>query len=42
MPLRYNTFMKIVFLASTFAIIYLMRGHRTIRVTYDREHDTFR
>ncbi len=39
---RYNTVMKIIFLASTFSIIYLIRAHKVIRHTYDREQDTFR
>jgi ER lumen protein retaining receptor len=34
--------MKVIFLASTFTIIYWMRFHKVIRVTYDREQDTFR
>lgn len=34
--------MKSIFLASSFTIIYWMRFHRTIRVTYDRDQDTFR
>lgn len=34
---RYNTVMKLVFLATSFTIIYLMRYHKVIRVTYDRE-----
>ncbi|PNW88939.1 hypothetical protein CHLRE_01g051400v5 [Chlamydomonas reinhardtii] len=38
----YNTVMKLIFLASTFTIIYWMRFHKVIRVTYDREQDTFR
>ncbi|GFR53024.1 hypothetical protein Agub_g15716 [Astrephomene gubernaculifera] len=38
----YNTVMKVIFLASTFTIIYWMRFHKVIRVTYDREQDTFR
>ncbi|MEW5302918.1 MAG: hypothetical protein WDW36_005655 [Sanguina aurantia] len=38
----YNTVMKTVFLSSTFAIIYLMRSHKVIKQTYDKEQDTFR
>lgn len=41
-PHRYNTIMKIVFLATSFTIIYLMRYHKVIKVTYDRDQDTFR
>lgn len=39
---RYNTTMKLIFLGSSFTIIYWMRFHKVIRVTYDREHDTFK
>ncbi|KAK9867717.1 hypothetical protein WJX84_010987 [Apatococcus fuscideae] len=38
----YNTIMKIIFLASSFTIIYLMRYHGSIRFTYDKQQDTFR
>lgn len=38
----YNTIMKIVFIASTLAIVWCMRGHRVVRRSYDRELDTFR
>jgi len=38
----YNTVMKLVFLTSSFAVIYLMMFVPSIRATYDREHDTFR
>lgn len=38
----YNTVMKLVFLGSSSAIIYYMRYHRIIKLTYDREQDTFR
>lgn len=34
--------MKIIFLMSSCTIIYWMRFHRVIKVTYDREQDTFR
>lgn len=34
--------MKIIFLLSTFTIIYFMRFHKVIKVTYDREQDTFK
>lgn len=34
--------MKMVFLATSFAIIYYMRFHRVVRTTYDKEMDTFR
>ena len=38
----YNSVMKIVFLLTSYTIVYYMRFHRTIRLTYDREQDTFR
>ena len=38
----YNTGMKLVIQASSFAIIYYMRYHKQISATYDREQDTFR
>ena len=38
----YNSLMKLVFLASSAAILYLMRGAKGIRQTYDAAHDTFR
>jgi ER lumen protein retaining receptor len=34
--------MKIVFLGTSAAIVYYMRGHRMIRMTYDQDQDTFR
>jgi hypothetical protein len=34
--------MKIVFLVATFGIVYLMRYDKVIKVTYDRESDTFK
>lgn len=38
----YNTVMKIVFLITSYGIVYLMQFHRVIRLTYDKEQDTFR
>eukprot|EP00798_Chlamydomonas_sp_ICE-L_P030371 gene30371-35377_t len=38
----YNTVMKVVFLASSGMIIYLMRYNKVVKATYDREQDTFR
>eukprot|EP00879_Flechtneria_rotunda_P004479 GHRR01004733.1.p1 GENE.GHRR01004733.1~~GHRR01004733.1.p1 ORF type:complete len:216 (+),score=37.23 GHRR01004733.1:170-817(+) len=38
----YNTVMKLVFLGTSFAIIYYMRYHRIIKLTYDKEQDTFK
>jgi ER lumen protein retaining receptor len=34
--------MKIIFLASTGAIVYYMRYDPVVRATYDKEQDTFR
>lgn len=39
---RYNTVMKLVFLGTSCAIVYYMRYHRIIRLTYDKDQDTFR
>jgi len=36
----YNTIMKVIFLASSYAIIYLM--HYKYKHSYDKEHDSFR
>ncbi|WVZ52117.1 hypothetical protein U9M48_003207 [Paspalum notatum var. saurae] len=38
----YNTIMKLVFLASSFSIVWYMRRHKIVRRTYDKDHDTFR
>ncbi|GMN43486.1 hypothetical protein TIFTF001_012692 [Ficus carica] len=38
----YNTMMKLVFITSSLAIVWCMRGHRVVRRTYDKEIDTFR
>jgi len=38
----YNTTMKLVFLGTSSSIIYFMRYHRFIKLTYDRDQDTFR
>lgn len=37
----YNTVMKLVFLASSFSIVWYMRRHKIVRRTYDKDHDTF-
>ena len=34
--------MKLVFLGTSSSIIYFMRYHRFIKLTYDRDQDTFR
>lgn len=38
----YNTIMKIVFLSSSFSIVWYMRYHKLVRRSYDKEQDTFR
>lgn len=38
----YNTFMKVVFIASSLAIVWCMRVHPMVRRSYDKEIDTFR
>lgn len=34
--------MKLVFILSSVGVVYLMRHHKVVKLTYDREHDTFR
>eukprot|EP00877_Chromochloris_zofingiensis_P000089 jgi/Chrzof1/10080/Cz04g26110.t1 len=38
----YNTVMKLVFLGTSFAILYYMRYHRVVKLTYDKDQDTFK
>jgi ER lumen protein retaining receptor len=38
----YNTVMKLIFLSSSFSIVWYMRNHKVVRQTYDKDHDTFR
>ncbi|CEG01005.1 ER lumen protein retaining receptor [Ostreococcus tauri] len=38
----YNVIMKLIFISSSFCIIWYMRCHRIVAQTYDREQDTFR
>ena len=38
----YNTVMKLIFLGSSFSIVWYMRNHKVVRQSYDRDHDTFR
>ena len=38
----YNTVMKILFLGTSATILYLIRRHKIVSQTYDREQDTFR
>ena len=34
--------MKIIFISSSFTIIWYMRQHKVVSQTYDKEQDTFR
>lgn len=38
----YNSIMKVVFIVSSFAIVWCMRQHPIVRRSYDKELDTFR
>uniref|UniRef100_A0A5B7APR0 Putative ER lumen protein-retaining receptor-like n=1 Tax=Davidia involucrata TaxID=16924 RepID=A0A5B7APR0_DAVIN len=38
----YNTMMKLIFLGSSFSIVWYMRRHKIVRRSYDRDQDTFR
>ncbi|CAI0426596.1 unnamed protein product [Linum tenue] len=38
----YNTIMKLIFLGSTFSIIWYMKHHKLVRRSYDKDQDTFR
>ena len=38
----YNTVVKLVFISTSFSVIYYMRYHKVVKLTYDKEHDTFR
>ncbi|XP_019180961.1 PREDICTED: ER lumen protein-retaining receptor-like [Ipomoea nil] len=38
----YNTTLKLIFLGSSFSIVWYMRHHKTVRRSYDKQHDTFR
>lgn len=38
----YNTSMKLIFIATSLAIIYYMRFHKVVKQTWDRQEDTFR
>lgn len=42
LPCRYNSVMKVIFLASAFMIIYYMRFDKVVKQTYDKDQDTFR
>lgn len=38
----YNTVMKMIFLGSSFSIVWYIRRHKMVRRSYDKDHDTFR
>jgi len=38
----YNTMMKLIFLGTSFSIVWYMRYHKTVRGSYDRNNDSFR
>ncbi|KAG8499835.1 hypothetical protein CXB51_006278 [Gossypium anomalum] len=38
----YNTIMKLIFLGSSFSIVWYMRYHKIVRRSYDKDQDTFR
>lgn len=38
----YNEVMKLVFLATSASVVYYMRFHKVIRLTYDKNQDTFK
>ncbi|KAL6194037.1 PREDICTED: ER lumen protein retaining receptor-like [Fragaria vesca subsp. vesca] len=38
----YNTLMKLIFLGSSFSIVWYIRHHRIVRRSYDKSQDTFR
>lgn len=38
----YNTVMKLIFLGTSFSIVWYMRYHKTVRGSYDRNNDSFR
>ncbi|KAK4747175.1 hypothetical protein SAY87_026212 [Trapa incisa] len=38
----YNSTMKIIFLGSSFSIVWYMRHHNIVRRSYDKDQDTFR
>lgn len=38
----YNTVMKLIFLGSSFSIVWYMRYHKVVRRSYDKDQDTFR
>ncbi|KAJ6815546.1 ER lumen protein-retaining receptor [Iris pallida] len=38
----YNTTMKLIFLGTSFSIVWYMRYHKIVRRSYDKDQDTFR
>lgn len=38
----YNTVMKLIFLGSSFSILWYMKRHKVVRRSYDKDQDTFR
>ncbi|KAH9603686.1 hypothetical protein KSS87_009262 [Heliosperma pusillum] len=38
----YNSVMKLIFLSSSFSIVWYMRHHKIVRRSYDKDQDTFR
>lgn len=38
----YNTIMKLIFLGSSFFIVWYIRRHKIVRRSYDKDQDTFR
>ncbi|KAK8488438.1 hypothetical protein V6N11_034363 [Hibiscus sabdariffa] len=38
----YNTIMKLIFLGSSYSIVWYMRHHKMVRRSYDKDQDTFR
>ncbi|KAK8658546.1 hypothetical protein V6N13_036749 [Hibiscus sabdariffa] len=38
----YNTLMKLIFLGSSFSIVWYIRSHSVVRRSYDKSQDTFR
>ncbi|KAH0470386.1 hypothetical protein M5K25_000368 [Dendrobium thyrsiflorum] len=38
----YNTIMKLIFLGTSFSIVWYMRYHKVVRRSYDKDQDTFR
>ncbi|KAL3686981.1 hypothetical protein R1sor_013290 [Riccia sorocarpa] len=38
----YNTVMKLIFLGTSFSIVWYMRYHKVVKQSYDKDHDTFR